>query len=386
MEELGRAKREVLFTAAVAGRRVKPHILSIITSMDPEEVSRRVKGLFALGLVRQTDSGTPAFDHELIQRAVVDALDTEARESLYQTTANAPIAARQSGAEVDPEEIVHHSVEAGAPRDATFKTLALEAARTARAAGACESVVRYCGLAIEPGPVRDHDTACLLQEKARFLIYLDRNDEAAECLRRALDHYMESGDTSSAAQTFEFGYPRYAPSPFIDARRRALARMPSGPIEWARISCRLLIPTRDSNYEHLREGLNEVNRIAGDSGEPLVQARALLRCGWVAGDFQKHAEAVASCEGATTLAQKVGSLNALKVGVVKALCSLSAGYSILCIPRAGAGKVTMNQVEQYKRRYPYSPTVFFLPPWADIYVTDSERDHPCSHAVAVWAA
>ena len=47
------------------------------------------------------------------------------------------------------------------------------------------------------------------------------------------------------------------------------------------------------------------------------------------------------------------------------------------------GEVTMDQVERYKDQYPYNSMVFFFKPWADIYVKDSERDHPYSHAVAV---
>ena len=33
--------------------------------------------------------------------------------------------------------------------------------------------------------------------------------------------------------------------------------------------------------------------------------------------------------------------------------------------------------------YPYHPTVFVLPPWEEIYVTDDERDHTFTHAVRV---
>ena len=33
--------------------------------------------------------------------------------------------------------------------------------------------------------------------------------------------------------------------------------------------------------------------------------------------------------------------------------------------------------------YPFHPTVFVLPPWQAIYVTDAERDHDFAHAVEV---
>jgi predicted ATPase len=34
--------------------------------------------------------------------------------------------------------------------------------------------------------------------------------------------------------------------------------------------------------------------------------------------------------------------------------------------------------------YPYHPVAVFLPPWAEIYLNDDERDHPFSHAVRVY--
>jgi predicted ATPase len=34
--------------------------------------------------------------------------------------------------------------------------------------------------------------------------------------------------------------------------------------------------------------------------------------------------------------------------------------------------------------YTFHHTVFVLPPWQDIYVTDAERDHDFTHAVAVY--
>ena len=47
------------------------------------------------------------------------------------------------------------------------------------------------------------------------------------------------------------------------------------------------------------------------------------------------------------------------------------------------GDITPSDLEQYKVDYPYNPTVFFFPPWAEIYVQDAERDHTFEHAVMV---
>lgn len=48
-----------------------------------------------------------------------------------------------------------------------------------------------------------------------------------------------------------------------------------------------------------------------------------------------------------------------------------------------SGTVTSTELEQYKVNYPYASTVFFFPPWEEIYVQDAERDHSFEHAVKV---
>lgn len=46
--------------------------------------------------------------------------------------------------------------------------------------------------------------------------------------------------------------------------------------------------------------------------------------------------------------------------------------------------LTQEQAEQYIHDFPYNRTVFLLPPWKDIYVTDSERDQTFEQAVEVY--
>lgn len=48
-----------------------------------------------------------------------------------------------------------------------------------------------------------------------------------------------------------------------------------------------------------------------------------------------------------------------------------------------SGAITIEEVHEHLSRYPYSQKVFFFGPWADIYVTDAERDHSFSHALSV---
>ncbi|RUO69409.1 AAA family ATPase [Idiomarina ramblicola] len=46
--------------------------------------------------------------------------------------------------------------------------------------------------------------------------------------------------------------------------------------------------------------------------------------------------------------------------------------------------LTHEQAEQYMQDFPYNRVVFLLPPWKDIYVTDSERDQTFEQAIEVY--
>jgi len=45
--------------------------------------------------------------------------------------------------------------------------------------------------------------------------------------------------------------------------------------------------------------------------------------------------------------------------------------------------VTLQQTEEYLRLFPYNRLVFLIPPWKEIYSTDSERDQTFSESVQV---
>ena len=48
------------------------------------------------------------------------------------------------------------------------------------------------------------------------------------------------------------------------------------------------------------------------------------------------------------------------------------------------GTVSEAQIEAHLSRYPFNRTVFLLPPWEEIYTTDSERDQTFAESVAVF--
>ncbi len=48
------------------------------------------------------------------------------------------------------------------------------------------------------------------------------------------------------------------------------------------------------------------------------------------------------------------------------------------------GALTQYEIEQYVQQFPYHDVVFLLPPWEDIYATDSERDQSFEESVLVF--
>ncbi|MCC5903767.1 MAG: AAA family ATPase [Halomonas sp.] len=46
--------------------------------------------------------------------------------------------------------------------------------------------------------------------------------------------------------------------------------------------------------------------------------------------------------------------------------------------------LTFDEIAQYVQQYPYNGVVFLLPPWEEIYDTDSERDQSFEESIAVF--
>ena len=60
-------------------------------------------------------------------------------------------------------------------------------------------------------------------------------------------------------------------------------------------------------------------------------------------------------------------------GIVGALCFLDQ-----------LNAISPKKVEEYVRSFPYNKVVFLMPPWEEIYRTDSERDQTFSESVQVF--
>jgi len=92
--------------------------------------------------------------------------------------------------------------------------------------------------------------------------------------------------------------------------------------------------------------------------EPVLFAREILSA-----DMEKYRKA-----------DPIGRPMFFDRGVLDALYMLDAENAL-----------SRDQIEQYIKEFPYNKIVFLLPPWDEIYVTDSERDQTLEQAVEVYA-
>ncbi|WP_375058548.1 AAA family ATPase [Zobellella sp. DQSA1] len=53
---------------------------------------------------------------------------------------------------------------------------------------------------------------------------------------------------------------------------------------------------------------------------------------------------------------------------------------------AAESALTRDEIVQYVQQFPYNGVVFLLPPWEEIYDTDSERDQSSEESVEVLRA
>lgn len=79
-------------------------------------------------------------------------------------------------------------------------------------------------------------------------------------------------------------------------------------------------------------------------------------------DIEKYRR-VAACEQATFFDR----------GILDALYMLDA-----------AGALSRADIAHHVEAFPYNPVVFLLPPWEEIYATDSERDQTFEEAIEVF--
>ncbi len=113
-------------------------------------------------------------------------------------------------------------------------------------------------------------------------------------------------------------------------------------------------------------------RVMPDSARKLIQQRA-------SANLSPRPEPL---EFATTLVE-MDAANYLSAGDQK-ICFFERGVLDSLGMLQHAGGITPDELDAYVDQHRYNPLVFVLPPWREIYVQDSERDHSYGHAEAVF--
>jgi hypothetical protein len=137
---LSRSARAVLDAAAVAGPRVEPWLLQMLTAAEAESIDE----CLATGVLRADDASF-SFRHELARQAVLQAMTPTRAMSLHRMTMQALPA--MDGWRADPARLALHAGGAG-DRDGVLRWTP-EAARAAAARGAHRQAARHWEQALE---------------------------------------------------------------------------------------------------------------------------------------------------------------------------------------------------------------------------------------------
>ena len=188
---LSTSGRSVLEAAAVIGSRVDARLLRRVVG----EAADHADACIDLGLLR-AEGETLVLRHELTRQAVLESIAPPRRAALHGQVLEALAATGTAAASL----LAHHAE--GAGDSPAVRTHAPAAARRASAMGAHRQAADQLARALRyTGPDRAGDRARLLGALAEECALLDRQEEAAEARREAVELWRELGDARREGDT-----------------------------------------------------------------------------------------------------------------------------------------------------------------------------------------
>jgi DNA-binding SARP family transcriptional activator len=201
---------EVLALASVVGRRFGFRVLDrIMEEIDGDEVLGALEEALAAGLIDEEPdrAGRYRFAHAMIRQTLLDDVSTTRRVRWHAEIAQALQKLPAGDDDGAPAQLLHHLREASALLGTAALVLnTVEAAERALDRYAAEDALAMIDrtLAItreEDGDRIDDEVAELLRCHGRALAQMTRVEEAANDLRRAFDHFEETGNNARAVRS-----------------------------------------------------------------------------------------------------------------------------------------------------------------------------------------
>jgi len=286
LDRLSPECNEVLRLASVIGREFSLGQLStLVDDLSDDELLVLLEEALATHVVEELpdSAGSYRFTHTLIQETLVEELSTTRRVRLHARVGEALEELYGEEVEAHAAELAHHFAEAETvlgPRK-LIRYLQIAGER-ALAAHAYDEGLAYFkqALAAKEGQPMDDESAALLFGLARCELAAGERYDLGEALghmRRAFDHYAESGDEQRAVEIAAYPYaPLYGSLDAADLADRALAMVSPSSRDAGRLLSTLAWFTGMRDYEGARQAIQRSQRIARRLGDAALERRALV--------------------------------------------------------------------------------------------------------------
>ena len=308
---------QVLTTASVIGRQFDFRLLRTLSAeVTEDEVLQAIDEAVRSHLIEESDGLVESyqFSHAMVQQTLSGELTTSRKIRLHARIAETLEGIYAGDERAHAEELAYHFAEAqtvlGTEKLVMHSLAAGEKALDVYAYE--EALVHFQkGLAARSGQPADDDTAKLWAGLGRCQVAtlpLFQLDEAVASLRKAFDHYAETGNADQAVAIAELPFPPSAGRDYgvLQMIERALALVPATSQQAGRLLARYgwLQGIEKANYEEGRDALAQALDIAQSEGDTALAVRTLVSAAEVEAFFFHYGETITkSLEAINLLSQ-----------------------------------------------------------------------------------
>ena len=301
LDRLSERCNETLTVASVVGREFALDLLDRLIEDPSAGSGQRMSEDMVLDVLEEalsarvveelpTGVGRYQFTHALIQETLLGELSITRRVRLHARIAEALEELYGAAAESRAAELAHHFAQAEAVLG-TEKMIRYSVAAGERAldALAYEEALAHFERAVtaKEGKAMDAETADILFGLGRAqaaTLLLTELLHAHHTLRRAFDHYAETGDVDRAVAVAEHSLPGTAPGLLAEAVEmtgRALELVPPDSHEAGQLLCRhgLSLGREAGDYDGAQEAFDRALSIARREGDAAMEMRAFTYAG-----------------------------------------------------------------------------------------------------------
>ncbi|MCH7739924.1 MAG: hypothetical protein IIC93_07235, partial [Chloroflexi bacterium] len=304
----------VLETASILGRDFElPRLIACLDTADRSQVLSALEAGIAHRVLNDVP-GVPdlyRFEHEITRQALYHGIPGPRRSRMHAEIAERLETHYGAAAVEHATELSHHSYQAGSAGEAErLKAWALTAGERALAAFSYEFAIEQFERVVDPdrpGSI-DHAEARALTGLGRALSQIREETKGVECLKKAFDFFMDSGQMDDAVEIASIHLiGQEGQLATISIKEAALDLLDENSVEAARIMASLARPVgvHQGNYERASGLLARALESARREGDAALEMRIAEYGIFVAWFNQKREEAEEWCRRVLALANEI---------------------------------------------------------------------------------